>query len=61
MKRRNNVSKAKINIVLDKIKNMTEDEKEKLIEMTEITIDYGLGATLSDESIAIYNHLTKER
>ncbi len=55
------MSKAKINIVLDKIKNMTEDEKEKLIEMTEITIDYGLGATLSDESIAIYNHLTKER
>ena len=55
------MSKAKINIVLDKIKNMTEDEKEKLIEMTEIPIDYGLGATLSDESIAIYNHLTKER
>ena len=55
------MSKANIYIVLEKIKNMTEDEKEKLIEMTEITIDYGLGATLSDESIAIYNHLIKER
>ncbi len=47
--------------ISDIIAEMTDDEKEAYINGTELTIDYGEGATLSDEEFAIYNALIEER
>lgn len=47
--------------ISDIIAEMTDEEKEAYISGTELTIDYGEGATLSEEEIAVYEALIKER
>ena len=47
--------------ISDIISQMSDDEKEAHIDAVEITLDYGDGDTLSEEDIAVYDALIKER